>query len=266
MARDFAATRRAVISVATVVSTATLVALILLEMFRGRVPEWLYAATTNVLGVLFGLAVVSLIWEFFVRRNHSADLRHYLRLGSSVAKSGLQEVAPRSKLDWQELLASANEVTILTYNEEWLERNAYIIRAVACERPLSVTVAVPVKGGAYLERMAETREASAEKLADSIGEAVAWAARLWRDAGRGPDQLHRGSMISVVEHDLDLGYEVVTIDRTTIVTLAAPGDSDELRDRVAFVYSQSPEEYPTSFFTAYKLLLADMNRLDEVKE
>ncbi|GAA1144999.1 hypothetical protein [Microbacterium oxydans] len=264
MDKAFAATRRSVLTLAVIGGVLTLAALVLLELFRDNLWPWLYAAATNVLGVLFGLAVVSLIWEFFVRRDHSTDLRHYLRLGSSIAKSGLQDVSPRSKLDWQHLLASANDITVLTYNGDWLDRNAYVIRDVARERPLSVTIAVPVNGGAYLAREAELRGVTAERLADNIGDVVARAARLWRDAKQGSEQLHRGSKLSVVEHDLDLGYEVVTIDRTTIVTLAAPGDSDELRDRVAFVYNQSPEEYPTNFFTAYKPLLAGMNRLDEV--
>jgi len=262
--KDFPESSNRVLQVAIVGGALTLVALILLEVFRGDMWVWLYSATTNVLGVLFGLAVVSLVWEYFVRRDHSTDLRHYLRLGASVAKSGLQDVTPRSKLDWQELLASANEITVLTYSGEWLDKNAYVIRDVACERPLLVTVAVPVKGGAYLAREAESRGIPAERLADGIGDVVARAAGLWRDAKEDPEQLHRGSKFSVVEHSLNLGYEVVTIDRTTIVTLAAPGDLAEVRDRVAFVYSQSPEEYPTSFFTAYKPLLTSMNRLDEV--
>ncbi|KAB1658161.1 hypothetical protein [Pseudoclavibacter sp. CFCC 11306] len=264
MDKAFKATRRSVLSIVVLGGALTLLALILLEVFRDGLWPWLYAAATNVLGVLFGLAVVSLIWEFLVRREHSKDLLHYLRLGSSIAKSGLQDVSPRSKLDWQHLLESANDITVLTYNGDWLDRNAYVIRDVARERPLSVTVAVPVNGGAQLGREAELRGIPADRLAEEIAGVVARAARLWRDVKQGSEQLHRGSKLRVVEHDLDLGYEVVTIDRTTIVTLAAPGDSDELRDRVAFVYNQSPEEYPTNFFTAYKEDLDDMRRMDEV--
>ncbi|QVG65555.1 hypothetical protein JG551_002990 [Curtobacterium flaccumfaciens pv. flaccumfaciens] len=264
MAKPFLATRRAVLNFAIAGGLVTLLGLILLEAFKGAVWPWVYSSATNVLGVLFGLAVVSLIWEFFVRRDHSTDLRHYLRLGSSVAKSGLQDVSPRSRLDWQSLLESANEVTVLTYDAEWLGRNSYTLTDVARVRPLRVMVAVPKADGAYLVREAKRRGLTTESLAASISEVVTRAARLWRDAKKPPGSLHSGSKLSVVEHELDLGYEVVTIDRTTIVTLAAPGDSDDLQDRVAFVYSQAAEEYPTSFFTTHKPLLESMNRMDEV--
>lgn len=263
MAKDFTATRKSVLTVAIVGGVITLALLIVLEVFRGSVWTWVYAASTNVLGVLFGLAVVSLIWEFFVRRDHSADLRYYLRLGSSVAKSGLQDVTPRSKLDWQRLLASANDVTVLTYSAEWLDRNAYILRDVAKTRPLSVTVAVPAGGGNYLVRQASLTGASAEDMAAQISASATKAVRLWRDARTGSQPLHRDSKLSVVEHDISLGYEVVTIDQITIVTLSAPGDAGESLDRVAFVYGQNAEEYPTSFFVSYRPKLTDMNRLDE---
>lgn len=263
MMKDFDATRRRVLRVAPTVGLLALVSLFLLEGQKSWLWPWLYAASTNVLGVLFGLAVVSLIWEFFVRRDHGNDLRHYLRLGSSVAKSGLQDVTPRSKLDWQDLLASANEVTVLTFNAEWLDRNAYILRDVAKTRPLVVTVAVPVKGGSYLERHAALTDSSAEALGTQISEMVSKAVRLWRDARTGPQALHKNSKLSVFEHDISLGYEVVAIDQTTIVTLAAPGDAGESLDRVAFVYGQNLEEYPTSFFLSFRSQIADMNRLDE---
>lgn len=263
MAKEFAATSRSVLTIAIVGGAITLVALILLEVFRSSIWTWLYSAATNVLGVLFGLAVVSLVWEFFVRRDHSKDLRHYLRLGSSVAKSGLQDVVPRSKLDWPHLLASANEVTVLTHSSEWLERNAYLLRDVARTRPVSITVAVPVRGGAYLAREADLREMSPETIATTIAETARRAVRLWRDAKQDGQPFHKDSRLKVVEHSIDLGYEVVTIDRMTIVTLAAPGDSSEMRDRVAFIYEQSAEEYPTTFFASYRSALDDMTALDE---
>lgn len=263
MVKDFRATGRSVLAVAIVGGVVTMGALILLEVFRKAFWPWLYSAATNVLGVLFGLAVVSLIWEFFIRRDHSSDLRHYLRLGASVAKSGLQDVTPRSKLDWQHLLESANDVTVLTYSAEWLERNAYLLRDVARSRPVNVTVAVPVKGGRYLDREAARTGRTAESLADSIFETATGCVRQWREAKDVAHSLHKDSMLKVVEHDLDLGYEVITIDRTTIVTLAAPGDAGELLDRVAFVYGQNLEEYPTSFFVSYRSQLEAMTRLDE---
>jgi hypothetical protein len=261
---DFTSSRESVIKLAVAGGAVTLTGLILLEVFKKDLWTWVSAAGTNILGVLFGLAVVSLVWEFFVRRTHSADLRHYLRLGASVAQSGLQEVTSRSKLDWPDILGSANEVTVLTYSAEWLDRNDYVLRDIATTRALSVTVAVPIRGGAFMLREAELRGVSSDKIADSIAETVARGARLWRDANNSQTPLHAGSKLSIVEHDIALGYEVVTVDRTTIVTLAAPGDIDEILDRVAFVYQQSAEQYPTSFFTSHTSKLAEMNRLDEV--
>ncbi len=136
---------------------------------------------------------------------------------------------------------------MLTYDAEWLGRNSYTLTDVARVRPLHVIVAVPKADGAYLIREAERRGLTTESLAGSIGDIVTRAARLWRDAKKPPSSLHNGSRLSVVEHELDLGYEVVTIDRTTIVTLAAPGDSDDLQDRVAFVYSKRPKSIRPAF-------------------
>lgn len=263
MNRDFTATRRSVLTVAIVGGVATFLALILLEAYRDSLWPWLYSAATNILGVLFGLAVVSMIWEFFVRRDHSSDLRHYLRLGASVAKSGLQDVAPRSKLDWQDLLESANEVTVLTHSAEWLERNAYLLLDVARTRPLAVTVAVPVKGGAFLEQEATRLGKTANSLFEAIQQGVTSSVRMWRDAKGSTQTLHKNSTIRVVEHEFDLDYEVIMIDHTTVVTFAAPGNVGPALDRVAFVYSQSIAEYPTSFFASYRAQLDTMNGLDE---
>ncbi len=58
----------------------TLLGLILLEAFQRRRLALGLLVNHKCAGVLYGLAVVSLIWEFVVRRDHSTDLRHYLRL------------------------------------------------------------------------------------------------------------------------------------------------------------------------------------------
>ncbi|WP_298944580.1 hypothetical protein [uncultured Microbacterium sp.] len=261
---DFGRTRGSIVAIAIVVGLISLGGLVLLEFAKADMPAWLYAAGTNVLAVLFGLAVVSFAWEFLVRQSHSTDLRHYLRLGASVAQSGLQEVTTRSQLDWSRLLSSANEISVLTHNGEWLERNMYTLRDIATRRSLGVTVAVPSQGSAVVGREAVRRGSSADKVSEGIIEVTERAARLWREAKDGGAPLRAGSKLSVVEHDVDVDYEVITIDRVTVVTLAAPDVKMTLRDRVAFVYEQSPEEYPTSFFRTHVSGLSALNRLEEV--
>lgn len=262
MARGFLATRRTVVGVAIITGGLALAALIILGLIQEQLWPWVFTAANNVLGVLFGLAVVSMLWEFLVRRDHSSDLRHYLRLGASVAKSGMQDVTPRSKLDWQRLLASANEVVVLTHSAEWLERNAYLLLDVARTRPVAATIAVPVRGGALLAREAESSGKADDVVADSIFESVTSAVRLWRDTKASGQPLHKNSSLRVVEHDFDLHYEVIMIDNTTVITLAAPGVAGVSLDRLAFVYSQGAAEYPTSFFASFRSQLGRMNALD----
>lgn len=262
MASEFLGTRRSVVAVSITVSVVALAALVVLGAVQASLWPWAYQAASNVLGVLFGLAVVSMLWEFFVRRDHGSDLRHYLRLGASVAKSGLQDVAPRSKLDWQRLLESANEVVVLTNSAEWLDRNVYLLLDVARNRPVAVTVVVPVKGGAYLTREARKTGKSSDALSDAIFESVTGAARLWREARSSGQSIHKSSKLSVLEHDFDLEYEVIMIDNTTVVTLTAPGSAGATLDRLAFVYTQNTAEYPTSYFASFRTELSTMNGLD----
>jgi hypothetical protein len=255
--------RRDVLAVSIIAGVISFGGLLTLEYFKDQTFPWFYAAGTNVLAVILGLAVVSLLWEYFVRKSHGQDLRHYLRLGASVAQSGLQEVTTWSALDWSDLLKGAAEVTALTDNAEWLERNQYPLLDLARKRVLSVTVAVPSRDGTYLARLAAVRGITADNLADAIEAAAEKSTQLWREAGQSGGGVRPGGKFSVVEHPLDLNYQVFTIDGKTIVTLSAPGDDLGLQDRLAFVYEQGPGENPTSFLRAHLQKLGSMVRLRE---
>lgn len=263
--KDFSSSRRIVLIVSISVAAITLLLLVLVEVARSKLWDWVYAASTNVLAVLFGLAVVSFFWEFLVRKAYSADQRDYLRLGASVAQSGLQDVKLRSRMKWEELLASANEVTVLSRDAEWLSRNLYPLRDTATERTLKVTVAVPSKTGQYVARMAAIASVAVDKYWEPTATSIGTAADLWRAAKASPPGLKAGSHLRIVEHDFDLGYEVVTVDRTTVILLGAPGDGVGREDPLALVYKQGPEQYPTSFLTAYKTQLDSMNSVEEVR-
>jgi hypothetical protein len=260
---EFPNTRRAIVTVASIVGIATLAGLVVLDGYRDEWPLWIFSAGTSLLAVIFGLAVVSFVWELFVRQSHSTDLRHYLRLGASVAQSGLQEATTFSRLNWPELLSNASEITVLTDSAEWLGAHQYSLRDHARERVLTVRVAVPASKGTFLQRYAELRGLQADKLSEDIEDIAERSTKLWREAGTGGKPVRAGSKLSVIEHDLDVNYEVFTIDRKTIVTFRAPGDYTGQHDRLAFVYEQSAEQYPTDFLRTYMANLDGWTKLRE---
>lgn len=262
--KDFPQSRRAVSWLAMLVGVVSFAAMLILEFNKDGLWGWAYAALMNVAAVLFGLAVVSFAWEFFVRQAHGEDLRHHLRLGASVAQSGLQEVGSRSRVNWPELLATANTITVLTDGPEWLEKNMHALRDLARTRALTVVVAVPKTTGGFLSRRAALRGVAVDRLSDPIRYSAERAARLWRDA-ISTGGLRGGSRLSIVEHDWDLGYEVVAIDEVTIVTLAAPGDVEDIEDRLIFEYKQPVDQYPTRFLRANFEIIAGLNKIDEVE-
>lgn len=241
------------------------VGLLLLEVQKEDIALWLYAPATNVLAVLFGIAAVSMFWEYFVRRSHSQDLLRYLNLGTSVAQSGLTRVSTRSALDWPTLLATANEVIVLTEDIEWLERNHYTLRDQAQNRIVKATIAIPALGGLYARRQAELRGIEPDERDRRIQESIDRVARAWREdvkAGR----LRSGSRLTVVGHGYESGYEIFIVDRTTIVTLSAPGDGAGLVDRLALVFDQSNEMLPSSFLRRHVADLETMTKIQEVGE
>jgi hypothetical protein len=167
-------------------------------------------------------------------------------------------------LDWPALLDSAAKVTVLTHSPEWLDRNLYTLRDIAVRRAIEVTIALPSKSGSFVAQIASQKGSTVTRIWEGLQDGIDRAATLWREAKSGNPGLHAGSRLSIVEHDYVLGYEVVTIDQTTIVTMAAPGDSAEIRERVAFVYEQERDEYPTNLFTAHIVALDTMSKLEEV--
>lgn len=262
--KDFAITRRSVVSLAIIVGVISLACLLLLEFGKAHVWEWAYSAGINVFGVLFGVAVVSLGWEFFVRRSHSTDLRHYLRLGASVGQSGLQEITPQSRLRWNDLLERASVVTVLTDSTEWLDRNSFSLLDRARERGVTVTVAVPALEGEFLKNRAFAMSSDLERLKEQIQDTVDRVARQWRSAAGTGKPLHSGSKLSVVEHPYDVPYDIVTVDGMTLIALSAPGAASGTSDRLTIEFDQDSLEYPTNFLRTHIAGLEHLPRLEEV--
>ncbi len=261
---NYRATRARVFVVAIVVGSLSAVGFFVVEYSRTEIPAWSYAAIVNLLGVFFGLSFVSLVWEFFVRKAHGEDLRHHLRLGASVASSGLQEMNSYSSLEWNTLLKSASMISVLASDADWLDRNSHLLVEVAQRRPLKVTIAVPVAGGDEMKRHATLRGIDAERMEQQVKEVASRAGRLWRETNASARPMRAGSQLRVVEHSMSLGYEIIVIDETTIVSLAAPDDNAGVFDRISFVYEQSSFENHTRLFRSHVEGLDDLDAIEEV--
>lgn len=207
----------------------------------------LYAIGNNVLGVIFGLALVSFGWEFLVRREHGRELKHYLNLGASVSASGLQGIGVVSAVDWAALVKSANIVRVSALDPSWIREHGYRLCDVARERALKLEFAVAGPGTYGSKTNAARLGITEPQWLDRIQEAADEAIRIWREAPNTGAPLHSGSTLSIALHDADETYEIFAIDRVTVATFVAPGDQISGRDRLYMQFEQSDSSHPTSF-------------------
>jgi hypothetical protein len=260
---DFQLTRQSVTIWAVAGSAVCVIALLLLELNNEKVPGWLYPIGSNVFGVLFGISAVSIIWEFFIRKNHNADLLGYLQLGSSVGQSGLRAIVPESELDWRSALSTANRVTVLARDLSWLDKNAFLILELARRRRVEVVIAAPTPGSSLILGLAAQQGVTTATVEEQNTIIADRATRLWRESAANGTTLVSGGKLRVVGHSFDLKYYVVTIDSSTVVLLDAPGTNSSAIDRIALRFDQSDTGYPSRALRDHLNQLNSMSIMQE---
>lgn len=244
---DFRTTRTTVAWSSTIAGLLSLIGLLYVESQHAALPSVLYAVANNVLGVIFGLAVVSFGWEFLVRRQHGRELKHYLNLGASVSASGLQGVGFVSEIDWPDLLKGANVVRVSALDASWLQEHAFRLCDVARQRSLQLEFAVAGSGTYGARSNAARLGITEDEWVERVQEAADEAVRIWREAPNTGEALHSGSKLTVALHDSDESYDVFAIDAVTIVALAAPRGQASRRERMYMQFEQVASSHPTSF-------------------
>lgn len=71
------------------------------------------AVWTTVWAAVLSLALITLIYELSLRQSHARALRKFIRLNSSVVRSGLEAISEEGDVDWRELFRTTSSATFL---------------------------------------------------------------------------------------------------------------------------------------------------------
>ena len=106
---SFAEHRLRTALLAVVIGIASGLALLIGPESGGR----LATAWITACAAVFSLALISLIYELFLRQSHAVALNKFLRLNSTIVRSGLQEIDEESDIDWRRLFSASTEMTFV---------------------------------------------------------------------------------------------------------------------------------------------------------
>ncbi|MCP4304275.1 MAG: hypothetical protein GY788_05215 [bacterium] len=73
----------------------------------------LATAWVTVSSTLLSLALITLIYELALRQSHAVALRRFIRLNSTVVRSGLQAIEEEADVVWRDLFATTSAVSFV---------------------------------------------------------------------------------------------------------------------------------------------------------
>ncbi len=90
-----------------------LVAVVALVFGPSDSPKQFTTVWTTVWSAVLSLALITLIYELSLRQSHARALRKFIRLNSSVVRSGLEAINEAGDVEWRELFRTTSSATFV---------------------------------------------------------------------------------------------------------------------------------------------------------
>ena len=206
-------------------------------------------AISTVLGTVLAVAVVSLLFEFRLRRSFGHDLLRFLDLKKSLVVSGLSDVDVSTRLDTRSALERIDDVVYVGRTPEaWLNENFPTLLRVAEKRQLHITVSLPdPDDDPVMGTVAASMGVAAADLSQSIRAFVASAQAQWRLA---EPRLKTGSSLRLVHaHAIPL-FEALHSTGMTALFLSKPVYHGPTDDLLGIRFSEADDSFPRSWIAA----------------
>jgi hypothetical protein len=213
----------------------------------------------TLLTTVLSIGVISLLFEYLLRRSWAEDLLRFLRLNVAVSKSGIQHVGEEPSVDWAAALGQAVEVRALVRDpSKWLQTNLSHLLLAAQRHSANILIGVPNPDGEHFEDIAACVGLSADQLRQSIDIATQSLEAQW--AAHKP-HLNEGSVFRLVPYDQIPLYELVAVDNSTFCFLSRPVSHGIGDYALVLEFLQDSPQYPATWLRESLRALEDLNEL-----
>lgn len=197
-----------------------------------RLDETTYAVLTSLLSTVISIGILSLIWEYFLRRSYARSLHHYLSLKSSLVATGLTEVSDTNEeqIDLHTELGRASRIRCIARNPiDWNLRHLNAVMKAAQSREVHVEIVVPNPDGLHLAAVASSLGLGEQDLANNISTAIDTIKTRWQQA----NVVASNSTIQIATLDNPL-YDATVVDDLAVIELTVSTNHRPGRSGLAF--------------------------------
>lgn len=233
--------RNRIIGVALMVSTCA-IALLLIISWRQpgsgswRLGETWFAFGNTILTTILGIGVLTLLWEYALRKSYAESLHHYISLKGSLVATGLASVNSRQDAaedDVPGVLRGAREIRCATRKPlEWTSKYFYSVIFAAGRHEVHLELLVPDVEGDSLLATAKALHLTRDQLKANVQQAEETIQTIWSQA-----PIHPGSTISVVTVDGPV-FDMMTIDGDAVLEIATSIGHSAARETIVFWFDR----------------------------
>ena len=207
--------------------------------------EHQFGLVQTILSTLLSIGVVSLLFEFLLRKDWATDLLHFLNLRVAVAQSGLEHIGNEGTVDWAEVLPGAVRVEALIRDPgKWYATNLQHLLTASQRRPATIVIGLPDPDGPNFGQVAASVGLTDIQLRGSIDLAGQLLEGQW--ATNEPN-ISVGSVFRIVMYTEIPMYEVVSVDNTTYCLLSKPVGHVIGDYALVVKFFQDGPQYPTTW-------------------
>lgn len=211
------------------------------------VPFW-SRVTSSVSSVVLSIALVSLVYEWLLRKTVTTQLLALVGIEKSLSAAGLQHLTDERELNWSELLTGGARFHILLIDPTvWVGREWRRVLDEARERAVRVTILLPNPDGSVLEKISERLHFSKEDFTGRLLSSQRTIEETWKQQALS-EQTVLGSELKIIYYDNFPCYELIRCNDRRIIILGAAVRGREGQSGMAIVFAGPKASYPSHLF------------------
>lgn len=206
-------------------------------------------AISTVLGTILAVAIVTLLFEFRLRRSFGNDLIRFLNLKKSLVVSGLSDVDVSARMDTRSTLAHSDEILYVGRTPDaWLNENFPYLLRLGEKHQVHITVSLPdPDNDDIVTTVANGMGVPPTDLAQSIRAFITSAQAQWRAA---EPRLKQGTSIRLVHARAIPLFDALHSTGMTGLFLSKPVFHAAADDLLGLCFTEDEDVFPRSWIAA----------------
>ena len=180
-----------------------------------RLGETLYSFSTSILTTVLGIGVLTLLWEYTLRKSYAESLHHYISLKGSLVATGLASVNTRQDAVEDRVpaaLRNAREVRCATRRPlDWASQYFHEIVKAARHHEIHLELLFPDVDGASIQATAHALSLKPADLETNVQRAEEMIRTIWSQGA-----ITNGSSISILTVDGPL-FDALCVDGDAVI-------------------------------------------------